>query len=164
MAPVTPPRKISVMATVKKATPVDAAETAVKAALAPIAQMQEKVRETAEKGLEQARSQYEAVKDAAEKATGQIEESMNAAKSGVVALNLKALELARKNANASFDHVQALFGVKTVQDFVSLQTEFFKKQSEVAQSQLQELAALGQKVVTEASEPVKAAMASSMKK
>lgn len=145
------------MAVAKK--PAETVETAVQAALAPISQMQEKVRDAAEKGLDQVRSQFEAVKAVAEKATSQIEESVNAAKTGVVTLNLKSLEIARNNANASFDHVQALFGAKTVQDFVALQTEFFKKQAEVAQGQLQELSALSQKLAAEASEPVKAAMA-----
>jgi len=66
--------------------------------------------------MEQARAQYEAVKDAAEKATGKLEESVSAVRSGAMSFNLKALELVRTNTNASFDHLQALFGAKTVQD------------------------------------------------
>lgn len=151
------------MAAAKKTSPVESVETAVQAALAPINQMQEKLRETAEKSLDQARSQFEAVKDAAEKASGKLEESVNAAKTGVVAFNLKAVELARKNAIASFDHVQALFGAKTLQDVFALQSEFVKKQLEVGQAQVQELAALGQKLASDAAEPVKSAMTNSFK-
>ena len=147
------------MAAVKKA-PVanEAVETAVQAALAPMSNMQEKVRETAEKGLEQARVQYEAVKDAAEKATAKIEESVAAAKTGVTSFNLKALEAVRTNANASFDHVQSLFAVKSAQDFVTLQTEFLKKQAESYAAQVKELASIGQKAVADAVEPVKSAI------
>lgn len=144
------------MAVAKK--PTDSVETAVQAAMAPMNSFGEKVRETAEKGLEQARAQYETVKDAAEKATGKIEESLNVAKAGAVSFNTKALELARANINASFDHVQALLGVKSVQDFVSIQTEFAKTQAASLTEQAKELAALGQKVAAEAAEPVKAAM------
>ena len=149
------------MAAIKKSADID---TAVEAALAPITSMQEKVRETTEKSIEQARAQYEAVKDAAEKATGKIEESVNAAKAGAIDFNLKALELVRKNANASFDHFEALMGVKNVQDFVTLNTEFAKKQAELVAAQVKELTALGQKVVTEAAEPVKSAMVVSFNK
>lgn len=145
------------MAAAKK-NPAEVVETAVQAALAPVTQIQEKVRETAEKGMEQARAQYEAVKEAAEKATGQLEETVNAVRTGAVSFNLKALEQVRSNTNAAFDHLQALFGVKTVQDAMSLQSEFVKKQAETAQSQIKELADLGQKVATDAAEPVKAAL------
>lgn len=147
------------MANVKKApAATEAVETAVQAAMAPMNSMQDKVRETAEKGLEQARVQYEAVKDAAEKATAKIEESVAAAKTGVTSFNLKALETIRNNANASFDHVQSLFAVKSPQDFVTLQTEFLKKQAETYAAQVKDLAAIGQKAVTDAVEPVKSAI------
>ncbi|MCA0422534.1 MAG: TIGR01841 family phasin [Proteobacteria bacterium] len=138
----------------------EAVESAVQAALGPMNSLGEKVRETTEKGIEQVRVQYEAVKEAAEKATGKIEESVNAAKAGTLSFNLKALELARTNINASFDHVQALFGVKSVQDAFQLQTEFAKKQAETLAAQAKELASLGQQVVTDAVEPVKSAVAS----
>lgn len=153
------------MAAVKKAPAATATvDSAVEAALAPMNSFGEKVRETAEKGIAQVREQYEAVKVAAEKATSKIEESVNAAKDGTVSFNLKALEAVRANANASFDHVQALFGAKTVQDFVSLQTEFAKKQAEAYTAQAKELASLSQTVVTAAVEPVKSALAGSFKK
>lgn len=149
------------MAAPKKApVATEAVENAVQAALAPMNSFGEKVRETTEKGMEQVRVQYEAVKDAAEKATGKIEESVNAAKAGTLSFNLKALELARTNINASFDHVQALFGVKTPQDAFQLQAEFAKKQAEALAAQAKELATIGQQAVTDAVEPVKAAIAS----
>mgnify|MGYP001193138072 CR=1 FL=1 len=152
------------MAAAKKSpAAVEAVETAVQAAMAPMTQMQEKVRETAEKGMEQARAQYEAVKDAAEKATGKLEESVNAVRTGAMSFNLKALELVRTNTNASFDHLQALFGAKTVQDAMTLQADFVKKQAEAAQAQIQDLAAIGQKLASDAAEPVKSFAASMQK-
>ena len=146
------------MAIAKKAPVTEAPEAVFQAALEPIVNMQEKVRESAEKGLEQARVQYEAVKDAAEKATGKIEESLNAVQSGARAFNLKALDLVRANTNAAFDHVQALFAAKTVTDYVTLQNDFLKSQAEALTSQAKELAELGQKLATEAVEPVKSAI------
>jgi len=149
---------------VKKPAVAEQVETAVQAALGPIHQIQDKVRETTEKGLEQVRAQYEAVKDAAEKATGKIEESVNAVKAGTFDFNMKALDLFRKNANATFDHIEALMGVKSAQDLFTLNSDFLKKQSEVFAGQAKELAALGQKVATDAAEPVKSAMATTFKK
>lgn len=151
------------MAVVKKAQTATT-ETAFQSAIEPIANMQEKVRENTEKGLEQARAQYETVKQAAEKATGKIEESVTAAQAGAKAFNLKAVDLIRTNANAAFDHFQALFAVKTASDFVSLQTEFVKKQADIVAAQSKELSALGQKIVTEAVEPVKSALVVPFKK
>lgn len=142
----------------KKPAVVEQVETAVQAALGPINSIQDKVRETTEKGMEQVRAQYEAVKEAAEKATGKIEESVNAVKTGTIDFNMKALDLFRKNANATFDHVEALMGVKSAQDLFNLNSEFLKKQTEVFAGQAKELAALGQKVATEAAEPVKSAL------
>jgi phasin len=145
------------MAAAKKPVVADV-ETAVQAALAPMNSFGEKVRETAEKGLEQIRTQYESVKEAAEQAQGKIEESLNAAKTGAVAFNTKALEQARANINATFDHVSAVLNVKSMQDFVSLQTEFAKTQLASVQEQVKELAAIGQKAVADAAEPVKNAI------
>ena len=142
----------------KKPAVVEQVETAVQAALGPINSIQDKVRETTEKGMEQVRAQYEAVKEAAEKATGKIEESVNAVKACTLDFNIKALDLFRKNANATFDHVEALLGVKSPQDLFNLNSEFLKKQTEVFAGQAKELAALGQKVATEAAEPVKSAI------
>lgn len=148
------------MATAKKA----AAETVIPAAFEPIANMQESVRASAEKGAEQIKAQYEALKQAAEKATGKIEESFSAVQTGAKTFNLKALELTRANANATFDHVQALFAAKSVSDFVTLQGDFLKKQLEVYAAQAKELAELGQKVVGDAVEPVKSAVVVPFKK
>lgn len=145
------------MAFAKKSVAADV-ETAVQAAAAPLQQFGEAVRQTAEKGIEQVRTQYEAVKDAAEKAQGQIEESLGAAKASAVAFNLKALDQARANINAAFDHVTAALSAKSVQDFVALQSEFAKTQAATLTEQVKELTALGQKTVAEAVEQGKAAL------
>jgi len=152
------------MATAKKAPAAESPEAVFQAALEPIANIQEKVRQTTEKGLEQARAQYEAVKEAAEKATGKIEESLNAAQSGIRTFNLKALDQVRANTNAAFDHVQALFATQTPADFFTLQGEFLKKQAETLTAQVKELADLGQKLAVDAAEPVKSALVVPFKK
>lgn len=152
------------MATAKKAPAAESSEAVFQAALEPMANIQEKVRESAEKGLEQVRAQYEAAKEAADKATGKIEESLSAAQAGVRSFNMKALDLVRVNTNASFDHFQALFGAKTPADFLSLQGAFLKKQAETLTAQAKELAELGQKIATEAVEPVKSALVVPFKK
>ena len=149
------------MAAVKKSS---AAEGALQNAIEPISAIQDKVRETAEKGLEQVRAQYESAKEAAEKATGKIEESLTAAQAGFRTYNQKAFDLVRANTNAAFDHVQALFAAKTASDFLTLQGDFLKKQAEAAAAQAKELAELGQKLVTEAVEPVKSAIVVPFKK
>lgn len=143
----------------KPAAAAEAVDTAIQSAMAPINSFQEKVRETAEKGMEQVRAQYETVKDAAEKATGKMEESFNVVKTGTIEFNVRALELARNNINASFDHMKTLFGAKSVQEFVTLNSDFAKAQMAVVSEQAKELAALSQKTATDAAEPVKSVVA-----
>lgn len=146
------------MAIAKKVTVSDTPEAMFQATVEPIVTMQEKLRESAEKGMEQARVHYETVKEAAEKATGKIEESLNAAQTGVRAFNLKAFDLVRANTNVAFDHVQSLFTAKTVAEFVTLQNDFLKARAEAFTAQAKELAELGQKLAADAVEPVKSAI------
>ena len=126
----------------------------------PAMMMQENVRSFAEKGLEQARTQYDTMKKAAENASSKLEATMSNVNSGVVQFNLKVIEAMRSNANAAFDHFAALSNVKTLSEAVELQSAHARKQFDSMGAQTKDLTALLQKVASDASEPVKAAMAS----
>ncbi|WP_284178212.1 phasin family protein [Rhabdaerophilum sp. SD176] len=124
----------------------------------PFADMQENFRAQAEKTIEQMRTQYTTLKGNAEVATGKLEESMTAAQAGTREFNAKVFELFRAQTTAGFDHLQALFGAKTLADAVKLQQDFAKVQVEAIQTSTKSLAELAKKVATDVVEPVKASI------
>lgn len=135
-----------------------AVQTAAADLVKPFADMQEKVRANAEKGIEQLRSHYATLKGNAEAATDKLEESVTAAHAGTREFNMKVLDLFRTQTNAGFEHMQSLFGAKTVADAVKLQQDFAKSQVESLQAHSKHLAEIAKKVATDLAEPVKASM------
>lgn len=170
-APATPATPVAAPV-IEKAAPVVArveakakAETNLVAeAFKPFADMQEKLRMGTEQGLNQFRSQYDAFKGKAETATNKLEASMQAAQAGTREFNAKVFDLFRAQANASLNHVQALFAVKDVAEAVKLQQSFVSAQMEDLKVQSQALADLAKKVTTEMVEPVKDSMVVSFKR
>ena len=164
-------------AAVVEAAPVVEAVTAPAAAPAPIAdvtklfeapmksmtEMQEKVRVALEKGLTETRANYAKAKSAADEATSAIETSLATAKTGVVEINTKAIEALKATAEANFDFMKSIFAAKTMSDYVTLHTEFARKQVEMMTGQSKEIGALAQKVATDSVEPIKAQVAKTFK-
>jgi len=138
-------------------------EKAAETISAPVAEMQENVRKAVEKTVTDAREAYAKAKSAAEEATGALETSLNAAKTGIVEINTKALNAMRANVEANFDLVHALVGAKSVSDYVSLQSEFTRKQLEALTAQAKEFGALAQKVATDSAAPIREQVAKSFK-
>jgi len=121
-------------------------------------------RELAEKGVSQAKENYEKMKTAAEEATGLLEGTYATASKGASEYGFKVIEAARTNTNAAFDFATELLNTKSFSDFVELSTAHARKQFEVLTAQSKELAALAQKVATETAEPVKESVSKAFKK
>jgi phasin len=121
-------------------------------------------REFAEKGVSQAKENYEKMKTAAEEATGLMEGTYATASKGATEYGYKVIEAARTNTNAAFDFASELMNAKSFSDFVELSTAHARKQFEVLTAQSKELAALAQKVATETAEPVKESVTKAFKK
>jgi len=121
-------------------------------------------RELAEKGVSQAKENYEKMKTAAEEATGLLEGTYATASKGASEYGFKVIEVARTNTNAAFDFATELLNTKSFSDFVELSTAHARKQFEVLTAQSKELAALAQKVATETAEPVKESVSKAFKK
>lgn len=153
------------MANVKKILDLPAAEevqatiehTAAEAAV-PLKAMQESVRTLTEKSLEQARSQYASARKTAEEATATLESSFNALTQGIIAFNTQALEALRSNANATFDHLARLQGVKSVAEAVELNAAHVRQQMDSLGAQTKALQSLAQKAANDVAQPVKSAM------
>ncbi len=120
-------------------------------------------REMAEKSVSHAKETYEKMKSAAEEATDMLEDTYATASKGAADYGLKCIEAARANTNSSFDFATQIMGVKSLSEFVELSTAHARKQFETMTAQGKELAALAQKVATEAAEPVKESVTKAFK-
>lgn len=121
-------------------------------------------REFAEKGVTQARDNWEKMKAATEEATDLIEGSYATCSKGMADYSRKLIEATRDNTNAAFDLAGQLMAAKSLSEAVELSTAHARKQFEAMSVQTRELATLAQKVATETSEPIKESVASAFKK
>jgi phasin len=121
-------------------------------------------REFAEKGVNQAKDNWEKMKAATEEATDLIEGSYATASKGAADYSLKVIDAARLNTNATFDFASELMTVKSLSEAVELSTAHLRKQFDAMTEQTKELTALAQKIATETTEPLKESVAGAFKK
>ncbi len=121
-------------------------------------------REFAEKGVNQAKANWEKVKAATEETTDLLETSYATATKGASDYGMKVIEIGRANTNAAFDFAGQMLAVKTLSEAVELCTAHSRKQFDAFSTQSKELTGLAQKVTAESFEPIKDGMASAFKK
>jgi phasin len=121
-------------------------------------------REFAEKGISQAKENYDKFKSAAEEATDVLEDTYATASKGAATYGQKVIETARANANAAFDFYGELFSAKSYSDVLEISTAYMHKQFDTLTAQSKDLAACAQQVATETAEPLKAGFTSAIKK
>jgi phasin len=121
-------------------------------------------REVAEKGVAQAKENYDKMKRAAEEATDMLEETYATASKGCSGYGLKLIETARTNSNAAFDLMNGLLGAKSYAAVVELSTAYMRAQFETMTAQAKELTEHAQKVATETAEPMKESFNSALNK
>ena len=115
----------------------------------PKIEMPEAFREMAEKGVVQAKDNYEKIQAAAEEATDLLKSTYATAAKGTADYNRKVIEIAGTNAHAALDYAYELLGVKSPSEFIELSTAHARKQFEAMTAQTKELTELAQKVTTE---------------
>jgi phasin len=117
-------------------------------------------REFAEKGIAQAKENYEKVKSAAEQATDVLEDTYSTASKGCCGYGLKVIEAARANSNAAFDLMADLMTAKSYAEVVEKSTAYMRAQFETMTAQAKALGEEAQKVATETAEPIKESFSS----
>jgi phasin len=162
-APQTAPATAAEPLTEAVTNPVETTAEAVQEAAESIAGMQESARAALEKGVADSRAALVKAKGSADEAANAFELSFAAAKDGAVAINAKALEALRANAEANFEFVKASLTAKSLSDLVALQSEFARKQVDAMTGQAKDISALTQKTMVSAIEPLKDQMAKSFK-
>jgi phasin len=145
----------------------DVAESSLQAGkvafAAPAAEIQQSFRSALEKSVVESRAAFAKAKTAADETSNAFEVSFAAAKDGALAINAKAFDALRANADANFDFLKALFAAKSLSDLVTLQTEFARKQVETITGQAKDFGALTQKAMADAVGPIKEQVAKSFK-
>ena len=113
--------------------------------------------------MAESRAVFARAKTAADETASAFELSFAAVKDGALAVNARALESLRANADANFDFFKAVWAAKSLSDVVTLQAEFARKQVETMTSQTKDLGALTQKTVVDAVEPIREQVAKSFR-
>lgn len=122
---------------------------------APARELQDSVRQAAEKTVEETRAAYDRVKAASEEATASLEKGARTAADGLLAYNHKLVDALRANADAGFDLMKSLLGAKSLSEAIELNAAFARKQFDAVSAQGKDLAALAQKVAADSVAPVK---------
>ena len=112
-------------------------------------EMPDVFREIAEKGVAQAKDNYERIQAATQEATELLKSAYTTAAEGTADYNRKVIEIACTNAHAAFDYAHELLVVKSPSEFIELSTAHARKQFEAMTAQTKELTELAQKVTTE---------------
>jgi len=121
-------------------------------------------REIAEKGIAQAKENYEKIKSAAEQATDVLEDTYSTASKGCSDYGLKLIETARANSDATFDLMTELMTAKSYSEVVELSSAYLRKQFDALTSQTKELCEHAQKVANDTVEPIKESISNTFNK
>ena len=114
-------------------------------------------RKAAEKGLAQARENFERGSLAATETASAIENSYANATQAAKDYNLKLMEIARANLNASFDLARDLALVRSPSEFVEVSSAHARKQFEAMTQQAKELGELARRIGFDTGRPLQEA-------
>jgi phasin family protein len=123
-------------------------------------QMPESMRALAENSVAQTRELYARSFEAVLEGW---ESFLVAAGQGSVALNRKAIDIARRNINAGFGLAQRLAGAKNLAEAMELQATYWRKQLGELSSQAGEMRTLSTKVTADVAAPIKAQVTRGMR-
>jgi phasin len=121
------------------------------------------VRNFAEKGIEQSKEAYTKLKAGTEEAQKAFESTYEAVRSNSSDLSLKTISALRANAEAGFNHLEALVGARSLSEVVELQSSFLRQRFEDAVAQAKDFQSVAAKAAEDVSKPIKSAVEKSFK-
>ena len=116
-----------------------------------------------DKTLARTKDMHEKMATILEHSAEAFEEAFSCANRGTVEYRAKLMDIARQNANTTFDLARDACEAKSLPQLVELTLAHQRKQFELAAAHLRELSALTQKVVSETTEPIRNGMAEPFK-
>ncbi|MET2829319.1 phasin [Mesorhizobium shangrilense] len=123
----------------------------------------EQVRAVAEQGVEQSKEAFSKLSSDAETTQKALESTFEMVKTAGNDVSLKAVAALRANAEAYFTHLEALAAVKSLSEFVELQTAFLRKQMEKSVEQARDFQAVTMRATQDVSKPIKDAFEKAFK-
>ena len=124
------------------------------------AQTPDSVRALAEKSVAQTRELYE---HSLEAVLESWERFVVAAGQSAVAVNRKAIDIARRNINTGFALAESLAGAKNLAEAMELQAAYWRKQFGDLTAQAEEMRTLSTKVTADVTAPIKVQVTRSMR-
>lgn len=115
--------------------------------------MPDEVRAFVEQSVQQARTAFDGIFEAAHKAVGQFEGNAKAARSAATEIADKSMAYAEKNMAATFEFAQKLMQAKHPTEVMQLQSEFLGRQMQAISAQVQELGQSAAKIVMDIAKP-----------
>jgi phasin len=115
----------------------------------------------AQKSVDQAQAAFEKASEVAHSNVQMFDAAANAYKNRFTDIQLKAMEFAQANVNASFAFARKLFATTQPVEAFSLQQTFMKDQAESLQRQATELGELSAGLAKEAMKPLQDTMSKS---
>jgi phasin len=106
------------------------------------------LRDVAEKSATQAKENFETMSAAAGEATNLLKHNYATTQKGTQDYSAKVLEFTNANISAAVEHATKLASVKSPMEFFALSNDYAKRQFEIFTRQVQELAAIVQKMTT----------------
>jgi phasin family protein len=111
-----------------------------------------------DQGLARARETHEKMTDMFESASEAFDEAFSTVNRGSAECRMKMMEMARANANATFDMMREMMAARSLPELMELSTTHARRQFEVANQQMKELSELTRKVATESATPLRNGM------
>jgi len=113
--------------------------------------------EAAQAPASEAKAAFARMKSATEAASGIFGETFEAAQSHSIAMTLKTVEIAKANADASFDFLKAIIGTKTIAECIEVQTAYARKQFDALNVHVKDVQDAAQKAGQDLVRPSRAA-------
>jgi phasin len=114
--------------------------------------------ELADKGVAQAKENYEKIHAIAEEMTAVLEQTCVTASTGIADYNRKLIEMASASSQVAFEFAFGLIATKSLPQIVELSTDQARKQFDLVTAQNKELWALAGRMATHCAEPIKQGM------
>lgn len=127
------------------------------------AKMVETMRALAEQGLERNKVIFEQIRANSDQMRESMQAGVDTAQQHSSKMSEAAVNAMRQQAEMTFGHLEKMMSVKTLSDAVELQTEFLRKQAEMAVEGAKDFQTMASSAAEDMSKPMKEAAEKAMK-
>lgn len=115
----------------------------------------DQMRDFAEKSVDQARKAFDDFINVSQQAVSKVEDSANEVKSGASDANRKTLSFAEEHVDAAFKFAQEMVRAKDVEEMMSLQQDYMRRQMEALGEQTRDISNAATKAAQDAAKKAK---------